>query len=73
MRQKQNLQLNVCTSLADTYSSSQATTARGIKASPLYCVRDSGAPDSGRRAPETTHEVFPELEVASDHPEKLAK
>ena len=32
-----------------------------------------GAPDSTRRLPETTHEVFWELEVASQQHKKLAK
>ena len=39
----------------------------------MRCAGASGAPDRSRRQPETTHEVFRELEVASQRHKKLSK
>ena len=56
---KNNTQLGVCTSLADSYSSPQATTDHENRGSLLMgCVWASGAPDSSRRQPETTREML---------------
>ena len=56
---KKNPQLNVGTSLADSYSSSQANQHRKTWDTCLMgCVRASGTPERNLRRPETTHEVY---------------
>ena len=58
-RQKHDPQQNVCTSLAGSYSSPQATTARKKLGTLLVrCVTTSGAPASSHGQPEATHEMF---------------
>ena len=56
---KNNPELTVCTSFAESYNSPQATTADEVESRfSRGRVRASDASDSSRRKPETTHEVF---------------
>ena len=76
MRQKEKKQLNVCTSLVDSYSSSHATTATKLRRTPDGVCEGVGIKSSSRRQPETIHEVFlgtRRCEPAAQRTRKIAK
>ena len=68
-------QRNVCASLADSCSSSQAASLRNSGTLPMGRVTASGAPGSGRSNPEATHEVLSwtrRCEPAAQKPPNIA-